>query len=254
VRDRFVGVTLEEHEPGDRRRLSYLAGTAGGRAVYLNRTLVDADQAVILTGRRYDPVLGHGGGEGDFFPALADEATRTEVCRDVHAEPPGAEPWPALTEAREVAWLLGAPFFVQVIAGAGDASIQGFATDISVNKGTTVRFKAKTTANAYRLDIYRIGYYAGNGARKVATVAPSAPLPQKKTSSATYSSVRSISRSSTVMPCSRANSSINVARVTPSRMPLVPGRVATRPWRTTKTLAPGPSAIVPRGPSRIALS
>ena len=34
---------------------------------------------------------------------------------------------------------------------------------------STVRFKVKTTAAAYRLDIYRMGYYGGNGARKVAT-------------------------------------------------------------------------------------
>src|SRR5581483_11892168 len=61
---------------------------------------------------------------------------------------------------------------------AGDASIQGFATDISVNRGQTVRFKVKTDASAYRLDIYRLGYYAGLGARKVATVSPSVPLPQ----------------------------------------------------------------------------
>src|SRR5215204_6436474 len=39
------------------------------------------------------------------------------------------------------------------ISGSGDASIQGFATQISVNKGETVRFKVKTTAAAYRLDI-----------------------------------------------------------------------------------------------------
>ena len=56
------------------------------------------------------------------------------------------------------------------ISGAGDTSIQGFATDISVNKAETVHFKIKTDATAYRLDIYRMGYYGGNGARKVATV------------------------------------------------------------------------------------
>ena len=39
-------------------------------------------------------------------------------------------------------------------------------------------FKVKTTARGYRLDIYRMGYYQGNGARKVATVNPSATLPQ----------------------------------------------------------------------------
>jgi hypothetical protein len=54
--------------------------------------------------------------------------------------------------------------------GTGDAAIQGFATDISVNCGDTVHFKVDTTASTYQLDIYRMGYYGGNGARKVATV------------------------------------------------------------------------------------
>ena len=66
------------------------------------------------------------------------------------------------------------------INGAGDQSIQGFATDISVNKGETVHFKIDTKATSYRLDIYRIGYYGNMGARKVATVLPSATLPQSQ--------------------------------------------------------------------------
>ena len=60
------------------------------------------------------------------------------------------------------------------ISGAGAASIQGFATDISVNQGGTVRFKIDTDATAYRIDIYRLGYYNGMGARLVNTVLPSA--------------------------------------------------------------------------------
>lgn len=64
------------------------------------------------------------------------------------------------------------------IDGAGDLSIQGFATDISVNKGSTVRFKIKTTASAYKIDIYRLGYYNGDGARKVDTGTITATLPQ----------------------------------------------------------------------------
>ena len=60
------------------------------------------------------------------------------------------------------------------ISGAGAASIQGFATDISVNQGETVRFKIDTDATAYRIDIYRLGYYNGMGARLVNTVLPSA--------------------------------------------------------------------------------
>ena len=62
--------------------------------------------------------------------------------------------------------------------GAGDPSIQGFSTDISVNAGQTVFFKIKTPAAAYLINIYRMGYYGGMGARKVASITPSAPLPQ----------------------------------------------------------------------------
>jgi hypothetical protein len=64
------------------------------------------------------------------------------------------------------------------ITGAGDASIQGFATDISYDHGQTAQFKINTDASAYTVDIYRMGYYGGAGARKVASVLPSAALPQ----------------------------------------------------------------------------
>ena len=64
------------------------------------------------------------------------------------------------------------------VSGAGSAAIQGFATDISVDQGSTIQFKVDTPASDYRLDIYRIGYYSGAGARRVATVQPSAALPQ----------------------------------------------------------------------------
>ena len=62
--------------------------------------------------------------------------------------------------------------------GTGDPSIEGFATDISVVPGDTVTFKVDTVATDYRLDIYRVGYYDGLGARLVATVDPSVTLPQ----------------------------------------------------------------------------
>jgi hypothetical protein len=64
------------------------------------------------------------------------------------------------------------------IDGAGDSTIQGFATDISVNVGTRVDFKIDTNARNYSIDIYRTGWYQGLGARKVASVTPSAALPQ----------------------------------------------------------------------------
>ena len=64
------------------------------------------------------------------------------------------------------------------VSGSGDLTIQGFTTDISADQGGIIQFKVKTDAAAYHIDIYRIGYYSGMGARKVATVLPSAALPQ----------------------------------------------------------------------------
>ena len=72
----------------------------------------------------------------------------------------------------------GTPESVWDIDGAGDPSIQGFATDISANVGTRIDFKIDTNARNYSIDIYRTGWYQGLGARKITSVAPSASLPQ----------------------------------------------------------------------------
>ena len=53
------------------------------------------------------------------------------------------------------------------ITGAGDGSIQGFATEISVVPGAVVQFKIDTPSTNYRFDIYRMGYYGGMGARRI---------------------------------------------------------------------------------------
>jgi len=74
--------------------------------------------------------------------------------------------------------LAGTPKSTWDIAGSGDATIQGFADNISVNVGQTINFKINTPANAYHLDIYRMGYYQSNGARLVTTIQPSVTLPQ----------------------------------------------------------------------------
>jgi hypothetical protein len=74
--------------------------------------------------------------------------------------------------------LTGSPSSQWTVGGSGDPTIQGFATDMSVNAGQTVNFKISTPASAYTIGIFRLGYYSGVGARKVAAIAPSAKLPQ----------------------------------------------------------------------------
>ncbi len=73
----------------------------------------------------------------------------------------------------------GTPGKPWAVVGAGDPAIQGYATQMSVNRGETISFKIKTSATAYHVDVYRLGYYAGTGSRRVASaIAPTAPQPQ----------------------------------------------------------------------------
>src|SRR5207245_5052034 len=106
--EEFEEIRLEIHDPADRRRLSYLATTKQGRRVYLNRTAVDADQLVILSGRRYDPLLGHGGAEGAIFPALGDIETQQATLAQLSMEPADSGRWPARAGGAGVVRLRGA--------------------------------------------------------------------------------------------------------------------------------------------------
>ena len=76
--------------------------------------------------------------------------------------------------------LPGSPSTEWDINGPGDPTIQGFGHDISINRGETIFFKIKTDSTDYRIDIYRMGYYGGMGARLVDTIEPSVELPQSQ--------------------------------------------------------------------------
>ena len=62
------------------------------------------------------------------------------------------------------------PQSVWDIDGAGSSNIEGFATDISVDNGDRIDFKINTNSSNYRIEIYRLGYYGGMGARLVTTI------------------------------------------------------------------------------------
>jgi nickel-dependent lactate racemase len=116
----FADVNTEVHDPTDRNKLAYLASTGGGRRVYLNRTLVDADFVVVVSGRDFDPLTGYAGAEAAVFPALADAEILHSFEGQYTTAAPGEDPWPIRAEAAEILWLLGTPFLVQVIRGEQD--------------------------------------------------------------------------------------------------------------------------------------
>ena len=74
----------------------------------------------------------------------------------------------------------GSPPSAWDLGSVDSTQIEGFATDISAAPGQTVHFKVNTVATAYRVDVYRLGYYRGNGARLVATVPNSATFKQRQ--------------------------------------------------------------------------
>jgi nickel-dependent lactate racemase len=118
--DEFADVHTEVHQPGDRKNLSYLATTKKGKRVYLNRTLVDADQIVVISGRRYEPLLGYGGCEGSIYPALCGGETREGIGEDLNFQAPTLAPTKSRAEAAEIASLLGSTIYLQVVEAAGD--------------------------------------------------------------------------------------------------------------------------------------
>jgi nickel-dependent lactate racemase len=180
--DTMSELQTEVHRPGDRNKLSYLAATREGHRIYLNRTLVDADQAIVLSGRGYDPLLGYSGGVGSVYPGLADaDSVRNLVPKlSPQSAPDGS--WPVHTEANEVAWLLGSPFFVQVIEGAGDeidGVVAGFA-DTAAEGADRLNDRWRTAAgeaadtvvvtlsgNPERHDFAALARAAATGARAV---------------------------------------------------------------------------------------
>jgi hypothetical protein len=72
----------------------------------------------------------------------------------------------------------GVPPNAWSVQGAGDPGLQGFGTQISVNRGQIIDFKV-TAVSAWHFDVLRLGWYQGNGARLIASgLTPSAPQPQ----------------------------------------------------------------------------
>eukprot|EP01083_Nonionella_stella_P075978 206804_1 len=55
------------------------------------------------------------------------------------------------------------------INGAGDRSIQGYAVPFSINIDESIEFRINTSSTKWKIDIYRVGYYQGHGARKIIT-------------------------------------------------------------------------------------
>jgi methionine-rich copper-binding protein CopC len=68
--------------------------------------------------------------------------------------------------------LQGTPQSVWDVGAGEGTTIQGFADPFSVNLGGTINFKIESPASSYAIDIYRMGYYGGDGARLITSLTP----------------------------------------------------------------------------------
>ncbi|MFI5937437.1 DUF4082 domain-containing protein [Actinoplanes sp. NPDC051494] len=98
------------------------------------------------------------------IPAAAGAAVTTDPCAPVLN--------PIVCENSKD----GSPAEDWDILGAGDDTIQGFANDISVNAGSPINFKIRTDATAFTVQVFRLGWYGGDGARSITTLTPNVPV------------------------------------------------------------------------------
>lgn len=131
--DELDDLHVEIHEPTDVKKVAFLGMSADGRKVYLNRTLVEADFAIVLSGRKFSAWGGYEGAEGAVFPTLSNAETLGGISTAASRK----------EEAEAVAYQLGTPFFVQVIEGPGDTVAEVVAGIGSATKDGAKRQKAR---------------------------------------------------------------------------------------------------------------
>lgn len=68
--------------------------------------------------------------------------------------------------------------------GAVSDNLEGFTDPFSVNLGETINFKVRATSTDWTIDIYRVGYYGGAGARLITTLIETAASLQNAPSNA----------------------------------------------------------------------
>jgi nickel-dependent lactate racemase len=103
------------HDPQDETQYGYLASSAGGDRIYLNRILLDADLIITIGTIGFDSVLGYQGTTSVLYPAMSDAATIQQGHGTGHPELTPEQSRPMRTLIDEIGWLLGTQLAVQVI-------------------------------------------------------------------------------------------------------------------------------------------
>lgn len=111
-------VGIERHDPDDSRCLSYIAANESAQAIYLNRTLVDADVVLPISCARSNYVIDYLGSFG-IFPLFSSRDTMGRM-RNYSRLINEADRKSIQSEVRQAAWWLGLIVAIQVVPASND--------------------------------------------------------------------------------------------------------------------------------------
>jgi nickel-dependent lactate racemase len=127
--DLAAEINLVTHDPDDRDRLAYIAASAAGEPVYVNRLLSDADVVLPIGCLRLDSSAGYHGIHTAIFPTYSDAATQRRFFSSSNEDSPKHHKR-RRDEAAEAAWLLGVLTSIQIVPGGSDAILHVLAGSV----------------------------------------------------------------------------------------------------------------------------
>lgn len=110
-------LTLLEHEPDNREQLGFLGASKEGNAIYVNRTLADAE--VVLPIGVLNPKLGI---HSSWFPTFADTETQQRFRKTICSTSQKKQD-KLLAECEEVGWMLGIQFVIYLVPAGDDMAM-----------------------------------------------------------------------------------------------------------------------------------
>jgi hypothetical protein len=116
-------LTVHVHDPAETAQLSYVASSADGERIYVNRRVADADLLVTIGTICFDSLLGYRGTTSGIYPAFSDNDAIQQARTLGHPELTPDEPRPYRQLVDEVGWLLGTQFVVQIVPGPHETAL-----------------------------------------------------------------------------------------------------------------------------------
>ena len=105
------------HDATDKKREGYLANSATGERIYLDREVIEADFVLPIGAVGFDPLLGFRSAGSAIYPGLSNIDSMAKTRGQDHAELRPEDDRPLRQLQDEVAWLLGVLFGIQVLPG-----------------------------------------------------------------------------------------------------------------------------------------